>query len=957
VIDCRPISAPKSTAEGEGIMSDHAWTQEHIAAAVADGLSAQETERLDAHVRDCPDCSAALRDARGLNDRLGSLFAPARPGPMLEDRVIKGLREATVRRRRMSGWRRRLAIGLAASVGIGVAGVAAEKLSRPGPIPAISEMFGELGAIHIAQGRDESVAVADSTDSMANNLASRLNSALAERANSIASSNSTNLGRTSTDSVRFGEENAPAPAPAQAGGDRNSGQSANAGAGGANFHYQFNAPIGVNTQTGPEKNGPANWNDFLSPNSALSISQGIPDWSQNRVKSYEAPAPNIDAPFNTQLGVKLPANQPAGPMDAFYIASGEAVPARSLGYVNPSDMKPTLPAAEPQQGEIRLGEWKGGEKGEQLVRQAPPRQVKAYPAQQVTIPAPADAAPAPEPASPRKIVIRSGEMEFEIESFDAAVATVTKLVIGTSGGYVDTVNSEKLPNGRVKGSIALRVPPDRLDSLVLDLRKELGKGGELKGQRIGSQDITKQYTDLESRLRAARTMEGRLLQMIKDGKGEIKQLLEAEKELGTWRTKIEECEGELRYFGNLVALSTLKIALEEKGIGAAAAITECERVQTGIEVDDVDKALQNAVTAVAEANGRVTKSELKQLAAGQFNATLHCEVSPTAAGPFRDRLSQQGRVARLEIDRVQTSEGGQAARNAKVTRGDTQFLVQFYNLANVAPRETRTLLIAVPDVAAGYQSLREAIAKTRGRVLTSRLDEQDRQNVTAQLDFEVPRADEAALSAALASAGEMVARNAARATDGENLTDAKVLFRTALVSAGRLRPRETTTLAVEVPDVDAAIAVLKAQVGEASGRSVDAQAAHERGGRVTARLIYDMPLSAASALVEKVKAAGIVRVQQSAQDQQAPDGKLATARLDVTLSNTDLIVAKDDGLWPQVRRGLSLSAVVLLTSVTWVVFGLCVVLPWALVGYGGYRVFRWLVPKGAGATPAPATTT
>ena len=119
-----------------------------------------------------------------------------------------------------------------------------------------------------------------------------------------------------------------------------------------------------------------------------------------------------------------------------------------------------------------------------------------------------------------------------------------------------TVSSDKLPNGKVKGSIAVRVPPEHLDSLVLDLRKELGKAGELKGQRIGSQDITKQYTDLESRLRAARTMETRLLQIIKEGKGEIKQLLEAEKELGVWRTRIEECEGELRYYGNLVSLST-----------------------------------------------------------------------------------------------------------------------------------------------------------------------------------------------------------------------------------------------------------------------------------------------------------------------------------------------------------------------------------------------------------------
>src|SRR5262249_62229741 len=164
-----------------------------------------------------------------------------------------------------------------------------------------------------------------------------------------------------------------------------------------------------------------------------------------------------------------------------------------------------------------------------------------------------------------------------------------------------------------------------LDGFLLALRKELGKSGELKGQKIGSQDITKQYTDLESRLRAARAMEERLIQIIKTGKGEIKDLVLAEKELGNWRTKIEEVEGELRYYGNLVALSTLTINLTEKEIRAPASVTETERVQMGVEVEDVEKAQREALAAVAAANGRVLKSELKQHGAGQYSAVLHFE--------------------------------------------------------------------------------------------------------------------------------------------------------------------------------------------------------------------------------------------------------------------------------------------------------------------------------------------
>ena len=44
-------------------------------------------------------------------------------------------------------------------------------------------------------------------------------------------------------------------------------------------------------------------------------------------------------------------------------------------------------------------------------------------------------------------------------------------------------------------------------------------------------------TDTESRLKAARIMEERLIDIIKTRKGEVKDLLLAEKELGIWRPR------------------------------------------------------------------------------------------------------------------------------------------------------------------------------------------------------------------------------------------------------------------------------------------------------------------------------------------------------------------------------------------------------------------------------------
>ena len=67
--------------------------------------------------------------------------------------------------------------------------------------------------------------------------------------------------------------------------------------------------------------------------------------------------------------------------------------------------------------------------------------------------------------------------------------------------------------------------------------------------------------------------------------------------------------------------------------------------------------------------------------------------------------------------------------------------------------------------------------------------------MTATIDFEVKRADEATLWAAFDAAGETVSRNVVRAAEAEVMTDSKVLYRTTLFSTERITPRERVILA------------------------------------------------------------------------------------------------------------------------------------------------------------------
>ena len=79
-----------------------------------------------------------------------------------------------------------------------------------------------------------------------------------------------------------------------------------------------------------------------------------------------------------------------------------------------------------------------------------------------------------------------------------------------------------------------------------------------------------------------------------------------------------------------------------------------------------------------------------------------------------------------------------------------------YNLANIAPARPPRSRSRWWTCRRRTRRLRDAVAKTTGRVLNAQLNEQDRQNVTAQFDFEVRRTDSRRPGRSW-SAGEVVA--------------------------------------------------------------------------------------------------------------------------------------------------------------------------------------------------------
>lgn len=561
--------------------------------------------------------------------------------------------------------------------------------------------------------------------------------------------------------------------------------------------------------------------------------------------SGKQPPTSGEAQLGKELsGQQAPGQQSSGQSQSGGSQSGEQGGGQQANNPQPSNQDGTSAAGRTNDGPTALAQAPapGGQSSPNPTTPPPSAGTSAVPQ-----------APVPPPQQVRK-VIRNGTVTFEVDSFDSALVQVTKLA-AEEGGFVQTTSSDKLPNGKVRGAVTVRVPPDRLDTLVLKLRGM----GDLKNQRISAEDVTKRYTDVESQLRAARAMEERLLAIIKTG-GEVKDLLEAEKQLGVWREKLEILQGEIKYYDNLISLSTLIVELMERDVRTPTAAFEVETVSSAVESEEVENTRAEILKAIEQAKGRVIDSDLKKLEAGQLSATIKATVAPDAAGPVIDRLKQLGKVARLDISRKTATQGGTGpiVPGLRVEKRETQLDIHIYNLANIEPRQVTSLVLAAQDVEASYKQIMDQVKSAGGNVKSSQLNRPRADQMSGTIVFQVP-ADKADVVLGAIRAGVDVMRmDVATNTDTQNTTEAKRGISVQISSLSHVPARETTTLQVAAADVPASFRRLLDAATGAGGRVLTSQLNEQDVNNISAQLEFETPRDKWSGVEQALREAGAV---------------------------------------------------------------------------------------------------
>jgi hypothetical protein len=169
------------------------------------------------------------------------------------------------------------------------------------------------------------------------------------------------------------------------------------------------------------------------------------------------------------------------------------------------------------------------------------------------------------PAAPR-LVIKNADLTIVVADPKAALTAITRIA-NEMGGYVVSAKSYQTTRNGVEvaqGDISLRVEAQRLDDAleaIHSLVKDPGK--DVTSENISGQDVTADYVDLKSRLGNLESTEKQLLR-IQEAATKTEDVLAVFNKVHNVRQEIEQIKGQMNYFEDAAALSSINVSVEAK---------------------------------------------------------------------------------------------------------------------------------------------------------------------------------------------------------------------------------------------------------------------------------------------------------------------------------------------------------------------------------------------------------
>jgi len=159
-----------------------------------------------------------------------------------------------------------------------------------------------------------------------------------------------------------------------------------------------------------------------------------------------------------------------------------------------------------------------------------------------------------------RVVIKNANLSIVVDDPEQRMQEITAMA-SELGGFVVNSNLYKntLESGVEvpRGSITIRVPSELFDQTLDRIRQ--GAIDVTNDNRYG-QDVTSEYTDLQSRLRNLENAE-ELLRQIMDEARDTEDVLTAFNQLNNITSQIEVLKGQIKYYDESAAMSAISVEL------------------------------------------------------------------------------------------------------------------------------------------------------------------------------------------------------------------------------------------------------------------------------------------------------------------------------------------------------------------------------------------------------------
>lgn len=153
-------------------------------------------------------------------------------------------------------------------------------------------------------------------------------------------------------------------------------------------------------------------------------------------------------------------------------------------------------------------------------------------------------------------LILNADLSLETQDFEKSAADIEKMT-AEAGGYIESSGTYG-DTGSRSANYTLRVPQEKFEQFYA----QLGENMHVVSRSRSSEDVTEQYTDIETRLATLQTKHERLLSLLEKA-DKMEDIISLENALADCEYEIDSLTGSKRRYDDLVGFSTFYINLRE----------------------------------------------------------------------------------------------------------------------------------------------------------------------------------------------------------------------------------------------------------------------------------------------------------------------------------------------------------------------------------------------------------